>query len=140
MIQLRTQALPLASLTGKFGRRHRDNPADPAHFVCPVCSNGAESIPHFLLECQGYHGFRQALLEGLNDTAPEKWAQLNALTGEEKAFRMLSDESWGEDSSIVSDMIAPFVYKCWQHRLSVLHAALPPQGAVVDGSNAMATE
>ena len=37
ILQLRTQSLPLASLTGKFGRRSRDNPADGAHFRCPVC-------------------------------------------------------------------------------------------------------
>ena len=51
---------------------------------------------------------------------------------------MLSDESWGGDSKVVADVIAPFVYSCWQHRIGIVHAELPPQGAVVDGSNAMA--
>ncbi len=63
---------------------------------------------------------------------------MNGLSLDEKAFKMLADESWGEDSNVVADLIAPFVYKCWQHRIGVVHAELPPQGAVVDGSNATA--
>jgi hypothetical protein len=136
VIQLRTQSLPLASLTGKFGRRRKDNPDDPAHFTCPVCSNASETVPHFMLECEGYHGFRQTLFTDLDNAAPEKWNQFKVLTVAEQAFCMLCDKSWGDESSIVADHIAPFVYNCWQHRISVLHA-LPPQGAVTDGSNAM---
>ena len=138
VIQLRTQALPLASLTGKFGRRRRDNPDDPAHFICPVCSGGTESISHFLLECEGYQALRQSLYDDLAVAAPREWEEMNGLSLDEKAFKMLADESWGEDSNVVADLIAPFVYKCWQHRIDVVHAELPPQGAVVDGSNAMA--
>lgn len=52
-------------------------------------------------------------------------------------FKMLADVSWGEDSAVVADLIAPFVYKCWQRRLGVVQAGLPPQGAVVSGSGAM---
>jgi hypothetical protein len=136
VIQLRTQSLPLASLTGKFGRRRKDNPDDPAHFTCPVCSNASETVPHFMLECEGYHGFRQTLFTDLDNAAPEKWNQFKVLTVAEQAFCMLCDKSWGDESSIVADHIAPFVYNCWQHRISVLRA-LPPQGAVTDGSNAM---
>ena len=143
IIQLRTQALPLASLTGKIGRARRDNPDDPEHFVCPICSSGTESIAHFLLECDGYTALRQELFDNLTNTVPEKWAHLNTLPSDERAFRMLSDESWGGDhTNIVGDLIAPFVYKCWQHRIGVLYPPVPdPESAerrVVDGSNAMA--
>lgn len=143
IIQLRTQALPLASLTGKFGRARRDNPDDPNHVVCPICSSGTESIAHFLLECDAYDTLRQELFDNLINTVPDKWAHLNTLPSDERAFRMLSDESWGGGHmDIVGSLIAPFVYKCWQHRINALHPpASDPQSAarrVVDGSDAMA--
>ena len=143
-MQLRTQPLPLASITGKFGRRRRDNPDDPTHFICPVCSNGAESISHFLLECEGYQSDRQCLFDELGHIAPEKWGDLNSLSVEDRACNMLSDIVWGDDGKVVADLIAPFVYKCWQHRISIVH---PPahsnanlhsaERRVVDGSDAM---
>ena len=37
VLQLRTGSLPLACLTGKFGRSRRDDPNDASHFCCPAC-------------------------------------------------------------------------------------------------------
>jgi len=58
VLQLRTGSLPLASLTGKFGRSRRDDPENSTHFCCPVCSSAVESVSHFLLDCPKYDSLR----------------------------------------------------------------------------------
>ena len=66
---------------------------------------------HVFLECDGYTALRQELFTNLTNTVPEKWAHLNTLPSDERAFRMLS------------------------------HPVPDPESAerrVVDGSNAMA--
>jgi hypothetical protein len=58
ILQLRTGSLPLASLTGKFGRSRRDDPTEAAPYCCPACSSGTESVAHFLLDCPAYESRR----------------------------------------------------------------------------------
>lgn len=31
---------------------------------------------------------------------------------EDRAFKVLSENAWGDDGTVVADLIAPFVYKC----------------------------
>ena len=142
VLQLRTQSLPLASLTGKFGRRSRDNAADAVHFRCPVCTSAPESIPHFLLECPSYDALRRELVQQLQARAATSFGAWSAVHDvEKKAFSMLEDTTWGEGSTLVGSVVAPFVYKIWQQRLAALRATAD-EGTTLrreaDGSDAMA--
>ena len=142
VLQLRTQSLPLASLTGKFGRRSRDNAADAVQFRCPVCTSAPESIPHFLLECPSYDALRRELVQQLQARAATSFGAWSAVHDvEKKAFSMLEDTTWGEGSTLVGSVVAPFVYKIWQQRLAALRATAD-EGTTLrreaDGSDAMA--
>lgn len=59
------QALPLASLAGRFSQNHRDDPDDPIHFACHVWFNGAESIAH--LKCETHCALGKNLFIDLDD-------------------------------------------------------------------------
>ena len=142
VLQLRTQSLPLASLTGKFGRRSRDNLADGVHFCCPVCTSAPESIPHVLLECPSYAALRCELMQHLQTRAASSFDAWNAVHDvEKKAFSLLDDATWGQGSTLVGSVVAPFVYKIWQQRLCALRATAD-EGATprreADGCDAMA--
>lgn len=51
---------------------------------------------------------------------------------DETALKLLVHES----SEQRAGLIALYVQECWQHRIGAVHAELPPQGSVVDGSDA----
>jgi hypothetical protein len=142
ILQLRTGSLPLASLTGKFGRHQRSRRGeveDDVHYCCPACSKAVESTGHFLLECEAYDGPRQDLFSRLAAAAPERWMPFAAVQSmEDKAWMLLDDASWKD--GVVADLIAPYVYECWQLRkdakLTTAYNRSDERGA--DGSDAMA--
>ena len=137
ILQLRTQSLPLASLTGKFGRRRRDNPDDPSHFICPVCTAAHESQGHFLLECQAYQEFREDMFEKLESLVPAELVSFRASNRslDAKACMLLDDSFWGVDSQAVANVVSPFVYNCWMTRIDVVYGDSAAR-RVADGSNA----
>ena len=137
ILQLRTQSLPLASLTGKFGRRRRDNPDDPSHFVCPVCTAARESQGHFLLECEVYRELREDMFEKLESLVPAEMASFRASNRslDAKACMLLDDSFWGGDSQAVAKVVSPFVYNCWRERIDVLYGDSAARREA-DGSNA----
>ncbi len=112
------------------------------HFLCPMCTSAPESIPHFLLECPRYAPARRELMQELRARAAPAFGAWNAVHDvEKKAFSLLDDATWGEGSTLVGSVVAPFVYKIWQNRLSTLRetadeGATPRREA--DGSDAMA--
>lgn len=63
--------------------------------------------------------------------APDSWAALRALTGQEKAFALVDDAALGP--GVVADIVAPFVFECWGARNAIRSHE---RGA--DGSDAMA--
>lgn len=142
VLQLRTGSLPLASLTGKFGRSRRENPHDPLHFQCPVCATAEESQSHFLLDCPAYAERREGLLSALEAEAPARFSAFSSLGAGEKATALVSDSFWGEGDWLVGSLVAPYVYACWQKRCEILHpehtASGPPTQREVDGLAAMA--
>ena len=80
ILQLRTGSLPLASLTGKFGRSRRDDPENATHYCCPACSSGVETISNFLLDCPKYDTLRGDLWRRLQgELAPERWQALQQM-------------------------------------------------------------
>lgn len=109
ILQIRTGSLPLASLTGKFGRKRRDSPNAPAHFCCPVCSGAEETTAHFLLECPTYASERAVLWRRLEEEMePERWQTLQGMASQDQAFALVADEALGP--GFVADIIAPYVY------------------------------
>ena len=136
VLQLRTGSLPLACLTGKFGRSRRDDPNDASHFCCPACSSGEESMAHFLLECPKYNSLRGDLWRRLEaELEPERWHALRQLPNAAKAVKLLDCSFIG--ASTVADLIAPFVYACWQLRWKVRNQDRSDERGA-DGSDAMA--
>jgi len=132
VLQLRTGSLPLASLTGKFGRKRRDCPDDPSHFCCPACSGAEETTTHFLLECPSYAVERAALWRRLEAAMePAMWQALQGLSGQQQAFALVDDHALG--LGMVADLVAPFVYVCWEARNTIRS-----QERGADGSDAMA--
>lgn len=137
IFQLRTGSLPLASHTGKFGRSRRDDPNDISHYCCPVCSAGTESISHFMLECPAYASTRGDFWRRLEaELVPGRWAALQQMGPEEKAYKLLDCDFIG--GSILADIVAPFVYACWQIRWKVRNEVVRSDERGADGSDAMA--
>jgi hypothetical protein len=123
VLQCRTQVLPLACLTAKFGRRAAVDVGDaPPSSQCPVCHAAVESLGHFLLECPKYVDLRDRLVDALRTTAPVDVETWTALPTSVRAWRMLDSEFWSE-SSVVASIVAPFVYSCWERRRCVLSGA-----------------
>jgi hypothetical protein len=92
VLQLRTNSLPLASLTGKFGRSRRDDPTDTSRSMCPVCSSAVESVAHFLLDCPAYSQVRADVMQKLQDTlGPAEWQALQQRQAEDRAYALLDD-------------------------------------------------
>jgi hypothetical protein len=54
---------------------------------------------------------------------------------EDKAFALLEDAKLGP--GIVGDIVAPFVYVCWQLRNEAKHACTRSAEREADGSDAM---
>jgi hypothetical protein len=137
VLQLRTGSLPIASLTGKFGRSTRDDPTDSSHYCCPVCSSGEESVSHFLLECPKYESLRQDMWRKLEAAITvECWNAMRQMPNHAKAFKLLDCDFVG--GSTVADVIAPFVHACWQLRWKVRNEESRSDERGADGSDAMA--
>lgn len=137
VLQLRTGSLPLASLTGKFGRSRRDDPDNPTHFCCPVCSSAVESVSHFLLDCPKYDSLRGDVWRRLEAVvAAERWQELQQMSSDAKAAALLNIDFLG--GSHVASVVAPFVYACWQLRWKVRNEEVRSHERGADGSDAMA--
>ena len=137
VLQLRTGSLPLACLTGKFGRSRRDDPSDTSHNCCPVCSSGEESACHFLLECPKYDLLRREMWRRLEAAmAPGRWNALRQMPNSIMAVKLLDCDYVG--GSTVADVVAPFVYACWQLRWKVRNEESRSDERGADGSDAMA--
>ena len=137
VLQLRTGSLPLASLTGKFGRSRRDDPENSTHFCCPVCSSAVESVSHFLLDCPKYDSLRGDVWRRLEAVvAAERWQELQQMSSDAKAAALLNIDFLG--GSHVASVVAPFVYACWQLRWKVRNEEVRSHERGADGSDAMA--
>ena len=135
VLQLRAGSLPLACLTGKFGRRRRDNPEDPAAFRCPACANAEETPGHFLLDCPKYALERSGLLARLEDcVSAADWSSFLSLSLEDRACALL-DFDRRFKCEVVASLVAPFVASCWKARAECVSASSAP-GRVVYGSDA----
>jgi hypothetical protein len=136
VLQLRTGSLPLASHTGKFSRSRRNDPSDTSHYCCPVCSTGIESVSHFLLDCPKYESVRGELWRRLEDEmAPDCWHMMQQMQNEEKAYKLLDFDFLG--GSVLADIVAPYVYACWQIRWKVRNEEVRSDEREADGSDAM---
>jgi hypothetical protein len=62
---------------------------------------------------------------------PAMWQALQGLSGQQQAFALVDDHALG--LGMVADLVAPFVYVCWEAR-----NAIRSQERGADGSDAMA--
>ena len=85
-----------------------------------------------MLDCPAYRAERVALWQRLEDSMDSgRFQTLRALSGSEQAFALVDDGALGP--GVVADVVAPFVYACWEARNAIRSSE---RGA--DGSDAMA--
>jgi hypothetical protein len=134
LLQLRTGALPLASLTGKFGRRRRgDEIEEQNRTACPSCGAPCETAEHLLLECPEYEPARVEFWQCLHQKMPdEDWSTLQNLSGADRVCALSR-----LDEKLITAVVAPFLYKCWQQRLRRITEDRSAEREA-DGSDAMA--
>jgi hypothetical protein len=138
VMQLRAGSLPLACLTGKFGRQRRDNPDDPVAFCCPACAQSKETADHFMLECPKYAAERSDLMAQLEESvSAEAWAAFTAVPVEERTCAIVDfDNRYKCD--VISSVVAPFMIRCWKIRNECVTSNSALLGRVAHGSDAEA--
>jgi hypothetical protein len=136
VLQLRAGSLPIAGLTGKFGRSRRDDANDPAAFRCPACNTAKETQGHFILECPKYREERSEMMRRLKESVTAAaWTSFEAMAVEEKACAVV-DFDRRYECAAVSHIVAPFMTRCWEIRKDCIAASSSALGRVVYGTDA----
>jgi hypothetical protein len=91
----------------------------------------------FLLDCPKYESVRGELWRRLEDEmAPDCWHMMQQMQIEEKAYKLLDFNFLG--GSVLADIVAPYVYACWQIRWKVGNEEVRSDDErEADGSGAM---
>jgi hypothetical protein len=71
-----------------------------------------------------------------DEMAPECWQMMQQMQNEEKAYKLLDFDFLG--GSVLADIVAPYVYACWQIRWNVRNEEVRSDERGADGSDAMA--
>jgi hypothetical protein len=94
-------------------------------------------VSHFLLDCPIYAALRGQLWRRLEEEmASERWIMLEQMHIEGKAYKLLDCDFVG--GAALADIVAPYVYACWQLRWKVRNEEVRSDERGADGSDAMA--
>lgn len=90
-----------------------------------------------MLDCPKYDTLRGDLWRRLQgELAPERWQALQQKQSDDKAFALIDCVIMG--GSVIEDIIAPYVYACWQLRWKVRNDVIRSDERGADGSDARA--
>jgi hypothetical protein len=124
-VKLRTECLPLRGLGGSQPRSGESMIHFQQRRLCPCCSQGPETIAHFLFDCSKYQQHRTDLWTDLASTHDAKVQQLRNMQDEnDKWHKMLDPCFWDTPASssnfVAFKKVACFVMGIWKIRAATL--------------------
>jgi Reverse transcriptase (RNA-dependent DNA polymerase) len=130
IMQLRLECLPLNAATWRSKRQRAETAVQATNRQqCPCCRSCAETTTHFLMECTNHASDRQIMWQHMQQIAPQKFDELQAMDTPQRAQQIMSPQFWAEGlaegTNVGRDVfgcIASYVTASWKRRQPALCA------------------